>query len=310
MHKIIPLVLVFALSLIIGNQAAFAETDVWAFYGEVGGSDTDATIPGKACGANTCSESSGIAGDGTKFLVGHFEDYQNIASANTAPVANLKGPLIKASCWGNSDNPTDNSGTFSWDFSGATGAASTLNCVQNQRGDADLGLGVDLPEILFAPEDEVEVGEIVVLDLSALLGDYTNFMFRLSSNSAGEEGWAGVSDTPPTGTVTHMDFQGATGSLLGGNGLFPGASAGNNFNDVYTSFTPKNFLYYSQTIENSDNILQQIKATKIPDDMVGGHGGITDNTALLVSGSHLTASWMIPLIVSAIGIGVFVVTRK
>jgi len=46
------------------------------------------------------------------------------------------------------------------------------------------------------------------------------------------------------------------------------------------------------------------------DGIVGGHGGITDNTALLVSGSHLTASWMIPLIVSAIGIGVFVVTRK
>ena len=44
--------------------------------------------------------------------------------------------------------------------------------------------------------------------------------------------------------------------------------------------------------------------------MVGGHGGITDNTALLVSGSHVTASWMIPLIVTAIGIGVFVVTRK
>jgi len=47
-----------------------------------------------------------------------------------------------------------------------------------------------------------------------------------------------------------------------------------------------------------------------PWDMVGGHGGITDNTALLVSGSHLTASWMIPLLVSAIGIGVFIVTRK
>ena len=46
------------------------------------------------------------------------------------------------------------------------------------------------------------------------------------------------------------------------------------------------------------------------DGMVGGHGGITDNTALLVSGSHLTASWMVPLIVSAIGIGVFVFTRK
>jgi len=50
--------------------------------------------------------------------------------------------------------------------------------------------------------------------------------------------------------------------------------------------------------------------TNLPPDMIGGHGGITDNTALLVSGSHLTASWMIPLIVSAIGIGVFVVTRK
>ena len=47
-----------------------------------------------------------------------------------------------------------------------------------------------------------------------------------------------------------------------------------------------------------------------PDDMVGGYGGITDNTALLVSGSHLTASWMIPLIVAAIGIGAFVFTRK
>jgi len=45
-------------------------------------------------------------------------------------------------------------------------------------------------------------------------------------------------------------------------------------------------------------------------DLVGGHGGITDNTALLVSGSHLTASWMIPLIVAAIGIGAFVFTRK
>jgi len=47
-----------------------------------------------------------------------------------------------------------------------------------------------------------------------------------------------------------------------------------------------------------------------PGDMVGGHGGISDKTALLVSGSHLTASWMIPLIVTAIGIGVFVITRK
>ena len=45
-------------------------------------------------------------------------------------------------------------------------------------------------------------------------------------------------------------------------------------------------------------------------DMVGGHGGITDNTALLVAGATLNASWMLPVIVSAIGIGVFIVTRK
>jgi len=47
-----------------------------------------------------------------------------------------------------------------------------------------------------------------------------------------------------------------------------------------------------------------------PGDRVGGHGGITDNTALLLSGSHLTASGMLPLIVTSIGIGVFIVTRK
>jgi len=56
--------------------------------------------------------------------------------------------------------------------------------------------------------------------------------------------------------------------------------------------------------------VSHVDYTVEPGDMVGGHGGITDNTALLVSGSHLTASWMIPLLVSAIGIGVFIVTRK
>ena len=294
MNKIFPLVLVVSISLIFGTQAAYAEDDVWAFYGEIGGSKIDATTTGNA----PLSDSSGIASDGMKFLVGHIEDYQNVDEAVAS--AGLSGPEIQAKCFGSAENPV--SGTFSWDFD----TILTLNCVQNQRGDVDLGLGVDLPEIILAADDEVQVGQIVVLDLSALLGDYTNFMFRLSSNSAGEEGWAAVSDSAPENTLTQADF-----TLLGANGLFSGDDdPGDDFNDVYISFTPKNFLYYSQTIENSDNILQQIKATKIPDDMVGGHGGITDNTALLVSGSHLTASWMIPLLVSAIGIGVFVVTRK
>jgi len=300
MNKIFLLVLVASLSLIFGTQAAYAQVDVWAFYGEVGGSKIDATTTGNA----PLSASAGIASDGTKFLVGHIEDYQNVASANTAPFATLKGPQIQAKCFGSAANPV--SGTFSWNFD----TIPTLNCVQNQRGDVDLGLGVDLPETPSAPDDEVQVGQIVVLDLTALLGDYTNFMFRISSNSAGEQGWAAVSDLPPQNDgglpLDESDF-----TLLGANGLFSGDDdPGDDFNDVYISFTPKNFLYYSQTIANSDNILQQIKATKIPDDMIGGHGGITDKTALLVSGSILTASWMIPLVVSAIGIGAFVFTRK
>jgi len=298
-NKLIPLVLVVSISLIFGTQAAYAQVDVWAFYGEIGGSKIDATTTGNA----PLSSSSGIASDGTKFLVGHTEDYQNVDEAVAS--AGLSGPQIQAKCFGGADNPKDAGGTFSWDFD----KIATLNCVQNQRGDVDLGLGVDFPEIILAPDDEVQVGQIVVLDLSALLGDYTNFMFRLSSNSAGEEGWAAVSDLPPQNDgglpLDETDF-----TLLGADGLFPGASPGNNFNDVYTSFTPKNFLYYSQTIESSDNILQQIKATKIPDDMIGGHGGIPNNTALLVNGATLTASWMIPLVVSAIGIGAFVFTRK
>ncbi len=47
-----------------------------------------------------------------------------------------------------------------------------------------------------------------------------------------------------------------------------------------------------------------------PSSVVGGHGGPIDRTSLLVTGAQVNASWMIPLIISAIGIGVFVVTRK
>jgi len=61
---------------------------------------------------------------------------------------------------------------------------------------------------------------------------------------------------------------------------------------------------------NNDGCMTQSHIDFIVGSLVGGHGGITDNTALLVSGSHLIASWMLPVIVSAIGIGVFVFTRK
>jgi len=45
-------------------------------------------------------------------------------------------------------------------------------------------------------------------------------------------------------------------------------------------------------------------------DMVGGSAHIIDKTALMVTGAQVSASWMIPVLISAIGIGVFVVTRK
>ncbi len=43
---------------------------------------------------------------------------------------------------------------------------------------------------------------------------------------------------------------------------------------------------------------------------VGGHGGIISKTSLLVTGATLNASWMIPLLISAVGIGIFVITYK
>jgi len=46
------------------------------------------------------------------------------------------------------------------------------------------------------------------------------------------------------------------------------------------------------------------------DGKVGGHGDITSKTSLLVTGATLNASWMIPLLVSAVGIGIFVITYK
>ncbi len=309
MNKIIPLVLVLSLSLIIGNQAAFAQTDVWAFYGEEFGSAIDAANPGDG-GSPPLSTTTGIAGvSGTFQIEDGIEEYQNVANAlfnrNNNPGA-TSGPILVAECFFDVPNPTTET---DW-FFGGTGAVR-YQCVQNQRAAQDLGIGVkDRVESPAAPLTqplEVEVGEVVVIDLGAILGTYENFMFRISSNSQGETAWVAVSDKKPDGLLDFVvDF-----TPLGTDGFFGGCDRDEATclnNDKYISFTPKRYLYYTQTDDRQDNLLQQIKADRM--EIVGGHGGITDNTALLVSGSHLTASWMIPLIVCAIGIGVFVVTRK
>jgi len=317
MNKIIPLVLVLSISLIIGNQAAFAQTDVWAFYGEEFGSAVDATDPGPL------SSISGVKDNPSVFQIDKlFEEYQNVVNAATA---GKSGPLLVAlvaRCFESIPNPEDtfpnNPPTIpaddDWVFGGATGQAAPFQCVQNQRNAQDLGLGVRLPVTLGLVQPlEVEVGQLVVIDLRAILGTHENFMFRISSNSDGEKSWVAVSDKPPTGTLIFPQDFTPLGPL---DGFFPGCTRNDpplpadkcNNNDADISFIPKDFLYYTQTTRERDNLLQHIKADRM--EIVGGHGGITDNTALLLSGSHLTASWMIPLIVSAIGIGVFVVTRK
>jgi len=307
MQKIIPLVLVLALSLIIGNQVAFAETDVWAFYGEKFGSKKDATNPGNG-DVPPLSSMSGITGPGTTFQIpSGVEEYQNVANALAS--SGKSGPLLVAKCFEGIPNPkdTDDDADDDWVFGGATGEAAPFQCVQNQRNAADLGLGVrfEAEALPLVQPLEVEEHQVVVIDLNAILGTYENFMFRISSNSGVEEAWVALSDKAPLGTLA---FPGDFTPI--GSGFFPGGDAGSPNNDSYISFDPqgKAFLYFTQTIDRQDILLQQIKADKM--ELVGGHGGITDNTALLVSGSHLTASWMIPLIVSAIGIGVFVVTRK
>jgi len=313
MQKIIPIVLVLALSLIIGNQAAFAQTDVWAFYGETHGSAIDATNPGDG-GTPPLSTTTGIAGVSSTFqITDGIEEYQNVVNAlfnrNNNPGA-TSGPILVAECFFEVPNPslTD----ADWIF--GVNDAVRYQCVQNQRAAQDLGIGVmDIVESPAAPlvqPLEVETGQVVVIDLGAILGTHENFMFRISSNSEGESAWVAVSDKKPDGLIDFdVDFT-PLGTVIQ-NGFFAGCdrdNAGCLNNDKYISFDPKRYFYYTQTDNRQDNLLQQIKADRM--EIVGGHGGITDNTALLVSGSHLTASWMIPLLVSAIGIGVFVFTRK
>ena len=306
MHKIIPLVLVLGLSLIIGNQVAFAETNVWAFYGEEFGSAIDATDPGPR------SSLTGVDTTPSVFQIpSGVEEYQNVANAFAS--AGKSGPLLVAKCFEGIPNPadTDDDADDDWVFGGATGEAAPFQCVQNQRAAEDLGLGVNMPAIEAQGNVQVletEVHQLVVIDLTAIIGTYENFMFRISSNSFDEESWVAVSDKPPTGTLL---FPGDFFPLGPDNGFFTGCDTNDNDcvnNDGEIPFDAKKYLYYTQTKRLKDNLLQHIKADKM--ELVGGYGGITDNTALLLSGSHLTASWMIPLIVSAIGIGVFVFTRK
>jgi len=303
-HKIIPLVLFVSVSLIIGNQAAFAETNIWGFYGEFFGSKQDAANPGPLSSIDNIANTGG---DGVTIHPTGVATYQNVANAMMSPGI-LSGPTLVAKCFEGIPNPEESAAD--WIF-GGIGNALPFKCIQNQRNAGDLGLGVRDPAVPAAPlvqPLEVEVGQLVVIDLTAILplsaDPHTNFMFRISSNSEGEKSWVAVSDKPPMGILS---FPGDFTTLGTEGGFFPGCPAGCDNNDSYISFDPKNYLYYTQTTRERDNLLQQIKADRIV--MIGGELIPLDTTMVLLGATQTTAAWMIPVLVAGIGIGIVIVRK-
>jgi len=310
LNKILPLVLVLSISLIIGNQAAYAQTtDVWGLYCEENpfdlanmGAKNDANAAGTNGGSDvtTCPLFGNVGGNIIRIPWADNPatpiTYKSISEKNTID----NDPDIKVQCFANAPDP-DGGDQFEWNFGGST---VPWDCIDNFRADEDLGIGVDDPALSNQPL-EVQNGQLVALNIKPLRdAGYGSFMFIISSNSPDEEGWLGTSSLGPTGTLTEMDV-----SVVG---IFPGCDTGPACanNDAYISINNlEDWLYYKQTGSGRDNLIQQIKAT-IPPDVVGGHGGPIDKTALMVTGAQLSASWMIPVLISAIGIGVFVVTRK
>jgi hypothetical protein len=324
--KLIPLVLVVSISLIFGTQAAYAQIDVWGFYCEEGDADladmgalVDAFggAPGSS-DSDTCALKGNVAGNIIRLPWGDAPSpivYKSISEKNNLD----DDPNILVECYAGAPDP-DQFNQFEWDFSSlnspAGGQASRWDCIDNFRADEDLGIGIDDPSLSNQPL-EVQNGELVALNIKALRdAGYGNFKFIISSNSPAsnnnpaEVGWLGTSPLGPLdGDMTrdHTDVT-VVGVYPGCN---PGIGCANN--DAYISINGlEDWLYYKQVGQGRDNLIQQIMAEKStpPGDMVGGQGGQIDRTSLLVTGAQVNASWMIPLLISAIGIGVFVVTRK
>ena len=309
--------LVLSLSLIIGNQAAFAQTtDVWAFYCEDGtqfpaapasdltnmGALVDAFQGAPGSSDSTTCALKGDANYPSNIIRLPWGDtgtpivYKSISEKNTID----NDPDIMVQCFAGAPDP-DGGGQFDWNFNAGT---VPWDCIDNFRADEDLGIGIDDPALSNQPL-EVQNSELVALNIKPLRdAGYGSFMFIISYNSPDEEGWLGTSNLGPSGILDETDV-----SVVG---IFPGCNTGGGCqnNDAYIPISNlQDWLYYKQTGSGRDNLIQQIKAT-IPPDVVGGHGGPIDKTALMVTGAQLSASWMIPVLISAIGIGVFVVTRK
>ena len=267
LNKILPLVLVLSLSLILGNQAAYAETDVWAMYCEEEDADlldmgalVDAVEGGiGSSDKDNCALFGNVAGNIIRLPWGDLGNpivYKTISEKNSID----NDPEILVSCYDEAEDPEN--GLFNWNFN----IILEWDCVDNFRADDDLGIGVDDPALSAQQVLELQNGELIVLDLSALLGEYENFMFRLSSNTLGETGWLATSDVGPTG-----QFDQSSVTVLNSPTFYPGCVPNNDpcpNTDEYISFIPQKFLYVKQLGEGRDILFQQIKADKI--EIIGG----------------------------------------
>jgi len=120
------------------------------------------------------------------------------------------------------------------------------------------------------------------------------------------------------GFVATFMMNGAMVAQVGFNDFLPGGSHevtspgpvvfGNNYANRIPPFVIGGMVDEVKIELGGSTALDNIKFEEC--EVVGGHGAPIDKTALMVTGGQLTASWMIPLLVSAAGIGLFVVTRK
>ncbi len=287
--KIFMVLGVFSI-LIIGTQATYAGppvNDLWLFYGEIGGGKVDCKS-----GNNPCDVDSPLLvfGVSSVDLLGPTESYQT--QANAIAGGGLSPPLIVASCWKGADDPAVD-GSVTFDFGVGVTAADDVR--QNQRGDADVGLGCHPPAVTVLNDNELESNELLVIDLTIPVGlGYSNFMYALSSNTDGDKAHLWASDKPPSGSVSLTSAE-----SLGDDDL----------TDTYINFPTKKFLYVKEvgTSDAGDILLQQIKAD-VP--VIGGTGIQIDTSALLLAGAQTNAYWIIPIVVSATIIGIITIRRK
>jgi len=284
-------------------------TDVWPFYGEtpvagIGGGTLDAANNNPVNPANCPNNPHppscdfGIANDGLVLNVGSSIPYDNIADT---------GERITVMCFDKAPDPTDG-GFTEFDFS----VIITDNCLQNQRGDDDLGIGVQ--GLTASPQnpDELQFDEMIVLDIGPLLtAGYTNPMLILSSHTENHIAWIATSSSAPTGTVSAASLNPLTNAPVT-DGIFPGTAQGTGFNDVYFALPLERYIYFqevssSTTNDDLDYLVQQIKAD-IP--IIGGTGIQIDTTSILLAGAQTNAFWILPIVVSGIIIGIVTIRRK